>query len=469
MTEPHDRRTADALAAYEAHGDHTHVLTALLRERIWRGEGDAVVVYAATPGAWVAAGAPLTSAARAPDAAAAFAANARAAGRVAVWFGLEDPARLPGWRHLAVGALPEWSLPGWTKALATHRRLREQLRRARAKGVTVRALDLASLARAEEEVLARLERVWSRSRRMEPMGFVVAHEQAADPVHRRAWIAERNGRAVAYVTATAIPARQAWLLEDVRRDGAPNGSSELLFDTAVRELAAAGAAWITPGMVPLAGVEQRWLQLVRRVTRPIYDFDGLKFFRARLHPDRWRPVYLAYASDVSAPRAVVETLRAFAGGSVVGFAWRSLMHRPAVLAWALAVGLVPWTLCIAAMALLGLDGLLGYSRLELVGWTAFDALLAGLLWAAGRTQRARLFALALLGAAGDAAVSLWHLAEVGLGESFAQVTMRSLSVGAPIIASVALAAALRALTRGRRAEARVSAAGPATAAPTPQG
>lgn len=434
-TDAHPTLPADARVAYDQYGDHAHVLVALLHERTWRGADGAVVAFAESPGAWVAAGLPLTSANATPRAAAAFAADANAARRHALWFAVEDPDRLPTWQHLRVGSLPEWSPEGWERALASHRRVREQLRRARAKGVTIRALPMHALAADDHAALARLEDAWRRSRRMEPMGFVVAHEHAPASIYRRAWVAERQGRVVASVTAVPIPARQSWLVEDVRRDGAPNGTSELLFDAVVRDLAADGAAWITPGMVALHGIERPWLRLVRRLARPLYDFEGLAFFRTRMHPDRWRPVYLSHPPAVRESRAVREVLRAFAGGSLIAFAVRSLLRRPAAVAWLLAVGLVPWTLAIAAMALVGAEGLLGYSRLELGAWALFDAALAALLWTAARTRHPQPYVAAVLAAAGDAALSVLHLVGVGLGETLPQVLLRLLSAGAPLLAT----------------------------------
>lgn len=444
------RLPADLRAAWIAYGDHAHALNALLGERAWRGPQGAVVPYADTGRAWVAAGAPIVGAADVPAAARAFADAARAARRVPVWFAIEHPDRIPDAAHLVVGALPEWSPAGWMDVVRSHRRIREQLRRARKKGVTIRAVSLETLSPADRAALDRLEAAWVQTRRMEPMGFVVAHRQDSAPLLRRAWIAECGGCAVAYVTATPMPARQAWLLEDLRRDGAPNGTSELMFDRIVSELAAAGAEWITPGMVPLVGVSQRWLVGVRMLARPLYDFDGLAFFRMRMHPDRWRPIYLLHPPQTSAIRAVVEVLRAFAGGSLLGFGSRSLLKRPPGLAWVLAAGLVPWTLGIAAMALTDAESLLGFSRAALWGWAAFDAALVALLWMAARRRRLRHFIIAAAAAAADAVLSGLHLADVGLGSEWLPQLLRTVSAAAPLLATVLLGYASVREWRARR-------------------
>jgi hypothetical protein len=192
-------------------------------------------------------------------------------------------------------------------------------------------------------------------------------------------------------------------------------------------------------MVPLAGVTPGWLAAVRQLARPLYDFDGLAFFRARMHPDRWRPIYLLHPPQQSPLGAVVELLRAFAGGSLLRFAARSLLKRPPGLAWVLAAGLVPWTLGIAAMATLAAESLLGFSRAALWGWAAFDAALVALLWMAARQRRLRHFAFATVAAAADALLSAQHLADVGFGSSLLQYALRTLSAAAPLLATGLLA------------------------------
>ena len=49
--------------------------------------------------------------------------------------------------------------------------------------------------------------------------------------------------------------------------------------------------------------------------------------RAKLGPHAWEPVYLCAAPGGSRLAALRDSLRAFAGGSLVGFATRSLLGR----------------------------------------------------------------------------------------------------------------------------------------------
>src|SRR5215471_11589021 len=104
-------------------------------------DADACVAYVDTGRAWVAAGAPLAAEARFESVAAAFCAAARAAGRRACFFATEDrfTSRVP-LRALLVGEQPVWEPEIWNAALRESPSLREQLRRARAKGVRVHAI-----------------------------------------------------------------------------------------------------------------------------------------------------------------------------------------------------------------------------------------------------------------------------------------------------------------------------------------
>jgi phosphatidylglycerol lysyltransferase len=142
--------------------------------------GRSCVAYVETPHAWVAACSPVVNV----DAAASvrdlqrtalrFLEAARSNGKRACFFACEALAA-GGLPRLLIGEQPIFHPREWLSDLAKHRRLREQLRRARAKGLTVRGvapaeLEKGSLLRAEVEGLAS---DWLRSRHIEPMGFLV--------------------------------------------------------------------------------------------------------------------------------------------------------------------------------------------------------------------------------------------------------------------------------------------------------
>jgi hypothetical protein len=364
-----------------------------------------------------------------------------------VFFGVESLAIFPGFRHLMLGVQSIVVPAQWVGTLRAHRKLREQVRRARAKGVTVRIVDRRELepgAPLRREV-ERLRSEWLASRPMEPMAFLVAVEPFHAPAEHLYVAAERQGRLVQFLSAVPIYERQGWLLEDMLRGAdAPNGTTELILDLVMRDRH--DAAWITPGLTPLAGGVPWWLRLTSVVSRPLYDFDGLRRFRARLSPARWDPVWVVWDRD-PAIIVILDLLRAFAEGRLYSFAWRSIVRHPNGPPWAVAVPLVPWTMMLAWLAVSGRAGVLGYSAAALMGWTVFDTILATLLFRAARRPAARtLYGLAIA-AACDAIVSVRHLLTWGLGATLISATLRLLATGGPLLGTAALTWA------GRRAAA----------------
>jgi phosphatidylglycerol lysyltransferase len=247
-----------------------------------------------------------------------------------VFFGTEPrfTERVPG-RHLVVAQQPEWDPQAWAATLRAHRSLREQLRRARAKGVRVRTVTTDELAAdpALARAIADTREAWLRGRRMAPMGFLV--ELASPGVDERLWVcAERDGALIAAASVAAIPARRGTLVEHVlRRREAPNGTTETLVDAAMRLAAARGDGWLTLGMAPLAG-DLAWpLRAARWLGRPLYNFAGLHATRARLHPARWTPIHLSVPAGSSIALGVIDALAAFARGSFVRFGLATLRQQ----------------------------------------------------------------------------------------------------------------------------------------------
>jgi phosphatidylglycerol lysyltransferase len=411
----------------------------------------AAVAYVTSGRSWIAIGSPLVDAARRAAAARRFCAAARAAGRRGVFFGVEEvqdveniegveeKRLLPGGRRLILGLQSVLKPSEWESTLRQRPRLREQLRRARAKGVTVRSVEPGELAegmplRGEVE---RLRNEWLASRAMEPLGFLVAVEPFHAADEHLYFVAERGGRAVQFLSAVPIYARHGYLMEDMLRGiGAPNGTTELLIAAIMRRLGG-DPYWLTPGLTPLAGVIPPWLRIIKFATVALYDFSGLWRFRARLKPAAWTPIWLVWDRG-PALLVLVDVLRAFAGGRIVPFAFRSLVWHPNGPPWAVAVPLAAWTVLLAALVAAGETALLGFSRASLGAWVAFDVVLAWLLFKAARKPRPRrLIAVAII-ALFDAVVSVRHLAEIGFGPGPLAWLCRTIATAGPVIGTIAL-------------------------------
>jgi phosphatidylglycerol lysyltransferase len=423
----------------------------------------AVVPYCDTGGGWVAIGSPLAAEADVAEVAGRFSSVARSHGRRASWFGAE--ARIPGFKSLLVGEQPIWHVQRWPQVLARSRGLREQLRRARAAGVAVRAVPAAELrdGRPLRVAVDALATEWLARRPMEPMQFLVTLAPWHHPAAHRYFVAEQHGRLVSFLSLVPIPARNGWLLEDLLRGpNTPNGTSELMIDAAMRAVAAEGAELATMGLAPLSGEVGPALRLARAMGRGLYDFRGLRAFKQRLHPHAWMKVWLLVPQAGNLALGLVDVLRAFLGNRVARFVWRTILRHPSAICIALAAPLVPWTLFLLVLLALGAHGPLGFSRGALAAWAMFDAGLDVALWrAALRPRPVRLAALALLSSV-DALLSVLRVHELGLGANAREMSVRLLATGAPVIATVALwAAAAHAYRTARvrgRAQKRTAAA-----------
>jgi phosphatidylglycerol lysyltransferase len=309
-----------------------------------------MVAFYRTPGAMVSAGEPVAAphdAVVVAEAFVAFAASHRC--RVSFFATEGILAASPRFRRVMLGEQPVWDPQSWADHVAHHRSLREQLRRARAKGVVVQTFDAHAMR--EPKHRAALERLidrWFAARPMARLGFLVEVDVFAWLSHRQSFVAMRDGIPVALLSIVPVPARGGWLFEHLLRDpDAPNGTAEVLVHHAMRQLASDNVSWVRLGLAPLAGPVSGWLRTTRRWSRPLFNFDGLASFKRKLRPQRWEPIYLAYPLEQSSVRAMIDGLRAFAGVPLWRFGARTVMRGPSVLLHALEWLLVPWTMLLA--------------------------------------------------------------------------------------------------------------------------
>jgi phosphatidylglycerol lysyltransferase len=403
-------------------------------------DGSACVGYVDTGRAWVAAGSPVAAPEQFAEVGARFAAAAAAAGRRMCWFATE--LRFAGagpWSAMRVGDQPSWAPADWTGVLRDSRSLREQLRRALAKGVAVRTVGPAELQPGQpvrialEQLIAR----WLASRQIAPMGFLVHVDPFTFPDQRRYFIAERDGAVVGFLSAIPIYARPGWFFEDfLRSQDAPNGTVELLIDAGMRAAAAEGIPYVTLGLVPLSGEVSPWLRAARRWGKALYDFDGLRAFKAKLKPRAWDPIFLSYPAGASGFVAMFDTLTAFSRGGLLRFGLETLLRGPAIVMRVLAALLLVWT------ALLALPGAARWfpSPAWQWGWVGFDVVLAVSLLALSYRWRAALADLVATAVTADAVLTLGQAIAYDLprrdGPLDAVVVV--IAIAAPTVASVLL-------------------------------
>ena len=412
--------------------------------RYWFADDDACVAYVDTGRAWIAAGAPLTAPSRLRVVAEEFHRHALESGRRAAFFAVEQRVveALP-WPALLIGEQPEWEAQSWPEALRASSGLREQLRRARAKGVTVRTAghdELASSAAPLRRELEALVAQWLSRHEMAPMGFLVQVDPLTLLEEHRVHLAEQDGLLVGFLAAAPIFARPGWLLQNlIRAPDAPNGTSELLVDHAMRD-AGSGvegepSPMVTLGLAPLAGQVVPALRLARSAGSVLFDFEGLRAFKARLRPTRWSPIHLVYPPAQGAVRTMLDVLEGFARGHLLRFGLRTLLRGPTVVVGLLAALLVPWTGLLALAAP-------WHFPAEWVrwAWVAFDVVLAAALFRLVARWSDRLSRVVVAAVGADAALTLaevlaWNVPRVR-GVTDALISL--VAVSAPSLAFVIL-------------------------------
>lgn len=351
-------------------------------------EQEACVAYADTGAAWVVAGAPIAVPEQFPAVTARFLEAAECATRRVCFFATErrftDAVPLAS---LSIGEQPVWDPEEWERVSRAGRSLKEQIRRARAKGVTVRLVAPEELASPESPLRQAIQTLmddWLRSRPMAPMGFLVQVHFLSFTAERRLFAAEREGRMIGFLAMSPVYARGGWLLEDLFRGAAaPNGTAELLVDAAMRSAAGDGSRYATLGLAPLSGRVHRWLRLARAFGASFYNFEGIRAFKSKFRPCRWEPIYLSYPASQSAASALYDALVAFAPQGLIQFAWETLVRNPALPLRGLAVLLIPWTLALAWVP----TGRWFPALWVQSGWVLFDiGLLIGLFSLSARWQ-----------------------------------------------------------------------------------
>ncbi|MGZ3456672.1 MAG: phosphatidylglycerol lysyltransferase domain-containing protein, partial [Polyangiales bacterium] len=339
-----------------------------------------------------------------------------------------------GLSALPLGEDPIWDLRAWTP----HKSMREQLRRARTKGVTVRVVESAELAEGHPTRSA-MERIivrWLSTRPLAAMGFLVDVRPFELAEERIVVVAERGGAMVGFAAAVPIYQRRGYFLEDLLRDDAPNGTAEALVELVFRQARSQGAELATLGLAPLSGSVPRALAWIGRRTRGLYNFEGVRAFKARLHPVAWEPVFLAHPPRHSGLVAIWDSLTAFASGGFIRFGVESLRRQRRAVVLVLAVLLIPWALAVA----LPPEARWFPSRGVQLAWAIFDFALATALLSLFRRWRSAFATMLGVVTAVDALLTLVQIAvwDAPRAHGLFSVSLMGIAVVAPSIASMFL-------------------------------
>lgn len=229
-----------------------------------------------------------------------------------------------GHSSIALGAQPVWDPCEWPRFVRHHSPLRRQLNRSRNKSVTIEAMNSRDASRNPD--LRAVFEEWLGGRPLPPLGFLASPDVLLPPVPDRVFlVARQHGTPVAFLAASPIAARNGYLVELLARSSAaPNGTSELLIDSAMRRFAEECRGYVTLGLVALAHAADcelsgnpAWLRGLMRLARAhanrFYHFRGLEHFRAKLSPKAWEPLYAISNKPRFSARTLYAMGSAFSG------------------------------------------------------------------------------------------------------------------------------------------------------------
>lgn len=416
----------------------------------WFSQDGSPVAYVDTGRAWVAAGAPIAPEAALAEVAHEFVRAAAAADRRALFFATElRAATARGLVSLLIGEQPIWDPREFERVVSATASLREQLRRARAKGVSVARATADEVTAKDAPLRQALERLvdsWLATRPMPPMGFLVRVEPFTFAAERRLFVARRGEEIVGFAVVVPVYARNGWFIEDlIRSSSAPNGTVEALVAAAMRDACELGSDYVTLGLAPLAGEVPEALRFVSRLGSMLYDFAGIQAFKAKFRPREWVPIYLTYPPDERPERAVLDALAAFSRRGLLRYGVEALLRGPAIVVRVLALLLVPWMLVMAV----GGGPRWFPSPLVKWSWIALDLVLCGALLALSARWRSWLATTLLVVIGLDALTTLAEVVfcDVPRIDGWLAVAVVLTSVAAPLLATVVLFNARRRATR----------------------
>lgn len=291
---------------------------------------DAVVGYVTSKRVRVVAGAPVCDERRLNGVVEEFELDSNRAGERVCYFAAEERlestlAKTNNHSKFLIGAQPVWNPLRWAEKVVGHKSLRAQISRSRNKGVTVEEWPIEKAANHPE--LFDCLGLWLASKGLPPLHFMVETNTLNRLANRRVFVALHRGTVAGFIVLSPIAKRHGWLFEQFpHRPGAPNGTVELMVDSAMRAIAEDRFEYATLGLSPLSkrsdiepDNQPLWLcgilAWLRKHGQRFYNFDGLDSFKAKLRPDRWDPVFAVSNEPQVSFRTLNAIAGAFGGGS----------------------------------------------------------------------------------------------------------------------------------------------------------
>jgi phosphatidylglycerol lysyltransferase len=317
--------TGELLRLQTLYGYNAHSLVSISPgAMLWSTpEIDGAIIYGEFGRVWLAAGEPLARAQDKPALARQFAEHARQHNRVVAFvptttaFACSIESR--DFSAVKVGAAPFFDLRNWNPRGNLAKKMRAEVNQARRAGVTVESLKHIDHDLKQEAADLCLRWLGHRLAATS-FGWLVALDPFRHADHKKYFIARANGKLVGFLSASPIPARRGWYLEDVLRDSdAPPGTATLLVFEALQTLKKDGAELATLGTAPLANEGSNEITTDHRVVTSalgvaskrfsgVYNFEGLRRFKGKFAPSWWESEYVVAQRGIAIPPRVANAI-----------------------------------------------------------------------------------------------------------------------------------------------------------------
>jgi phosphatidylglycerol lysyltransferase len=313
--------TGELLRLQTLHGYNLHSLVSIAPgAQLWSTPDiDGAIIYGEFGRVWLAAGDPLAATTDTVELARQFTVFAKKSNRVVAFVPTTEAFAqqvVPeNFSAVKVGASPYFELQKWNPRGDAAKKLRAGINQAKRGGVCFERI--TSVDEDLKRETAQLCMSWLGSRRSATtFGWLVALDPFIHCEHKRYFAARIDQQLIAFLSASPIPARRGWYLEDVvRAPDAPQGTATLLVFEALKTLKAEGVVLATLGTAPLATdgrddvpcenrMVARTMDLASRRLSAFYNFEGLRRFKGKFVPSFWESEYALHQRGVTIPPRV---------------------------------------------------------------------------------------------------------------------------------------------------------------------
>lgn len=216
-----------------------------------------------------------------------------------------------GFRSILIGSEPTFVLDQYPKQGTDWIEVVPSAKQFASKGAIVKEFKAADLDEEKRAEMDQMTRDWLRTRKTATLGFLNQVHPWRHSEFKKYFTVELNEKVLAFLAAIPIPARNGWyLIDTIRREDSPSGTTELLLLEAMKILRSQGVQEITFGVAPLSSIElaesipvaraaehrilYKILRLIFEKGNQFYNFKPLFAYKMKFHPTVVRPVFLLY-------------------------------------------------------------------------------------------------------------------------------------------------------------------------------